>query len=78
MKVIPLSPGDQIVLKKPHPCGNHTFRVVRVGADVRVICETCGRDLTMERVRLEKAIRKVVPGKVPEQTLPDEQRRDSD
>ena len=48
-------------MKKPHPCGGNVFRVVRVGSEVRIICETCGRDMNIERIRLEKSIRKVIP-----------------
>ena len=58
--IIKLQPDDRIKLKKPHPCGGDVFRVVRVGAEVRVICETCGRDMTVERIKLEKAIRQVL------------------
>ena len=59
--IIKLQPDDRIKLKKPHPCGGDVFRVVRVGAEVRVICETCGRDMTVERIKLEKAIKQVLP-----------------
>ena len=52
-------PVDFEELKKKHPCGGDTFRVLRVGAEVRVVCLTCGRDMTVERIKLEKAIRKV-------------------
>ena len=53
--------GDRIQLKKPHPCGGAMFRILRVGSDVRIVCETCGRDMTMERVKLEKAVKQVFP-----------------
>ena len=59
--IIKLQPDDRIKLKKTHPCGGDVFRVVRVGSEVRVICETCGRDMTVERIKLEKAIRQVLP-----------------
>ena len=59
--IIKLQPEDRIKVKKSHPCGGDLFRVVRVGAEVRVICETCGRDMTVERIKLEKAIRQVLP-----------------
>ena len=49
--------GDVIELKKPHPCGGAFFSVLRVGAEVRVKCETCNRDMTVDRIKFEKAIR---------------------
>ena len=58
--IIKLQPNDRIKLKKPHPCSGEIFRIVRVGSEVRVICETCGRDMTVERIKLEKAIRQVL------------------
>ena len=58
--IIKLQPNDRIKLKKPHPCGGEIFRIVRVGSEVRVICETCGRDMTVDRIKLEKAIRQVL------------------
>lgn len=57
MQIIPLSVGDRIELKKPHPCGGKVFRILRVGSDVRIVCETCSRDLTLDRVKLERAIK---------------------
>ena len=54
--------GDILELKKPHPCAASSvnFRVLRVGSDIRIVCEACGRDLTLPRVKLEKSIRKVI------------------
>lgn len=67
MQIIPLRPGDRVRLRKPHPCGGDTFRILRVGGDVRVICETCGRDMTVDRIKLEKAIRDRFPAEETEQ-----------
>ena len=35
--------GDRVELKKPHPCGNKVFTVLRVGMDFKIRCESCGR-----------------------------------
>ena len=59
MQIIPLHTGDRIQLKKQHPCGGNTFLILRVGSEVRIKCETCSRDMTLDRVKLEKAIRAV-------------------
>jgi len=62
MKKIPiLHVGDLLELKKPHPCGGHQFRILRVGGDVRIVCATCGRDMTINRIKLENAIKKIIP-----------------
>ena len=60
MQIIPLHVGDRIQLKKNHPCGGSVFAILRVGGEVRVKCETCGRDMTVDRIKLEKAIRTVL------------------
>ncbi len=68
MPIIPLHPGDRLMLKKPHPCGGRSFSVLRVGGEVRIKCETCGHDMTIERIKLEKAVKQHLPA---EQELPE-------
>ncbi len=58
MQIIPLHPGDRVQMKKQHPCGGNVFLIVRVGSEVRIKCEACGRDMTLDRVKLEKSIRR--------------------
>ncbi len=60
MQIIPLHAGERVKLKKPHPCGGTIFSVLRVGSEVRVRCETCNRDMTVDRIKLEKAIRQII------------------
>ena len=60
-EIIKISVGDTLEMKKQHPCGARRFKVLRVGSDVRVVCEGCGRDMTMPRLKLEKAIKKIIP-----------------
>ena len=60
MDIIKFSVGDVVELKKPHPCGGNTFRVARAGSDVRIICKKCERDVTVERLKLEKNIKQVI------------------
>lgn len=52
--------GDKIIMKKKHPCGNDCFAVLRIGADFRIRCEGCGREVMVERVKVEKNIRKII------------------
>jgi hypothetical protein len=53
--------GDVLELKKKHPCGSLRFKVLRIGSDIRIVCEGCGRDMVLDRVKLERAIRKLFP-----------------
>lgn len=65
MPILRMSPGDLLELKKPHPCGTSLFLVLRTGSEVRVRCEGCGRDMTFDRLKLEKAVRRVLPNETP-------------
>lgn len=60
MNIITIKPEDILELKKAHPCGSKLFRVIRVGSEVRIICNGCGRDMTLDRIKLEKSIKKVI------------------
>lgn len=52
--------GDKLLMKKKHPCGSTTFSVLRVGADFRIRCDGCGREVMLERVKVEKNIKKIM------------------
>ena len=62
MAILRFYENDRLQMKKKHPCGGSVFRVLRVGSDVRVVCERCGRDVTVPREKLEKNIKKIIGG----------------
>lgn len=64
MKIVRFDVGDTLVLKKPHPCSSNTFKVLRIGSDVRIACTGCKRDLTLPREALEKSIKQVIPKEI--------------
>lgn len=53
-------PGDQLEMKKEHPCGARRWVVLRVGMDFRLRCEGCGREVMLPRKKAEKALKKVI------------------
>jgi hypothetical protein len=55
-----LKVGEKIELKKPHPCGNKIFTLLRVGMDFKIRCENCGREVMVPRKKIEKNIKKVI------------------
>ena len=59
IEIIRINVGDTLELKKPHPCGNKLFRVLRAGSDVRIVCNECGRDMTLDRIKLEKSVKSI-------------------
>ena len=57
--------NDILVMKKPHPCGEKRWLVLRTGADFRLRCLGCGHEVMQPRRKVEKMIRKVVPKEEP-------------
>ncbi len=51
--------GDTLTMKKPHPCGEKSWKVLRVGADFRLRCLGCGHEVMIPRIKAEKNIRSV-------------------
>lgn len=49
-----VSPGDIATLRKPHPCGGYRWKVVRIGADIGLVCLNCGRRIMLTRRVFEK------------------------
>ena len=55
-----LSVGDVVKLKKKHPCGGFEWEILRTGADFRIKCTTCDRQVWITRRELERRITKIV------------------
>ena len=60
MEIIKFKTGDIIELKKTHPCGSKLFKIMRVGSEMRIICQGCSRDMNIDRIKLEKATKKIL------------------
>ena len=54
--------GDIIRMKKKHPCGSFEWEVLRTGADFRLRCRGCGRQVMLPRTQVEKQLRGLTPG----------------
>ncbi len=52
--------GDKVILKKPHPCGEVCFTVLRVGMDFKLRCQGCGHEIMAPRAKIEKRIKTVI------------------
>lgn len=53
--------GDRVRLRKAHPCGGFEWEVVRLGADIGLVCLTCGRRVLLTRRELARRMKAVVP-----------------
>ena len=59
-----LTVGDKIETKKNHPCGKKSvvFTIMRIGADIKIKCDNCGREVMLPRLKIEKMIKKIISG----------------
>jgi hypothetical protein len=60
MSMVPVSAGDGVTLKKPHPCGGFDWTVTRTGADIGLVCAGCGRRVMLTRDEFERRVKNVV------------------
>ena len=67
MEIIKFKMGDIIELKKTHPCGSKLFKVMRVGSEMRIVCQGCARDMNIDRIKLEKATKKILSSESPKE-----------
>ncbi|NTV64015.1 MAG: DUF951 domain-containing protein [Oscillochloris sp.] len=52
--------GDVVQMRKGHPCGGDTWRVVRIGAEIGIRCLTCERRVLLPRSEFERRIKRFV------------------
>ena len=52
--------GSIVMMKKGHPCGGNEWKIVRIGADIKIECLSCGRVVMLPRVDFNKKIKKVI------------------
>ncbi len=49
-------------LRKPHPCGGYEWEIVRLGADIGMVCCTCRHRVLLPRSEFEKRVKFIRPG----------------
>ena len=52
--------GDVVRMKKAHPCGSRLWEVIRLGADIGIVCQKCGRYVMLARPYLERRVKAVL------------------
>ena len=53
--------NDIIEMKKEHPCHkSKQWKIIRMGADIRIKCLGCGASVLMPRSKFEKKLTRVV------------------
>ncbi len=51
--------GDIVRMKKKHPCGSYHWEITRMGADIKIKCQGCGRIVMLPRLQFEKRMLRV-------------------
>lgn len=49
-----------IQMKKKHPCGSDSWRVLRIGTDMKLQCQGCGHEMMMPRPLVEKSTKRIL------------------
>lgn len=52
--------NDVVQMKKQHPCGENRWKIIRMGADIRIKCEGCGHSVMLARKDFTKKMKKVL------------------
>ena len=52
--------GSIVVMKKAHPCGYNEWEITRLGADIKIKCIGCGRNIMLPRIEFNKKIKKIL------------------
>ena len=61
MKKFEYGLGDIVQMKKDHPCKkSQYFKIVRMGADIKIKCEGCGAVIMMPRHDFERKVKKMI------------------
>jgi len=48
---------DILKLRKGHPCGENRWKVIRLGADIKIECLGCGRQVMLTRRKLARNVK---------------------
>jgi hypothetical protein len=49
--------NDLLKLRKTHPCGEDRWKVIRLGADIKIECLGCGRLVMLSRRKLARSVK---------------------
>lgn len=66
--LIDLEVNDILELRNPHVCGSYRWRVVRLGAEIRMECLGCGRRVMLTRRKLARRVKKIIPRSEPDES----------
>jgi hypothetical protein len=51
---------DIVEMKKPHPCGENRWKIIRMGMDIRIKCQGCDHSVMIPRNRFTKKLKRII------------------
>lgn len=51
--------GDIVEMRRAHPCGSFEWKIVRIGADIGMVCVKCGRRVDLDRTVFMSRLRRL-------------------
>lgn len=60
MEAVMYNLHDIVEMKKPHACGVNEWQIMRVGADMKIVCQGCQRQVIMTRHDFDKRFKRVL------------------
>ena len=61
-----VQPGDFAQLRKPHACGGRDWKIIRIGADIGLECQTCAHRVLLTRDDFERRCVRHTPVAAPD------------
>lgn len=52
--------NDVVEMKKAHPCGENKWKIIRMGADIRIKCLGCNHSVMLPRREFARKMKKVL------------------
>lgn len=52
--------NDIVEMKKPHPCGENQWRIIRMGMDIRIKCIGCDHSVMLARKEFSRKMKKIL------------------
>ena len=49
--------GDHLITKKKHVCGSDEWEVLRTGAEIKIKCIKCNREIMVFKIELDKKVK---------------------
>ena len=54
-------------MRKAHPCGGDEWEIVRVGADIGIVCRTCQHRVMLTRRKFARGVKQFVSRAAPQE-----------